>query len=655
MWRSHTRGLPRLNERPSESTAKIPKHDFQTASRSVPPHPPLAIIRLLPANPSRTMSDEFANAAADAALELFRRLHPQAAETCAPFLPRLFAALADGHSFIWLARDEAAALSAAAPLADGSGNAPLTVSGRRLFLGRMWQLENDLAHEIRRLAASPAAPANPAAAARNLQNWFAEPGSAGQQAATALALLQNFILICGGPGTGKTTTVAKLLALLCDGAAPLPRTALAAPTGKAAAHMERALHTALQRFPLADGLKAHLSQLEGQTVHRLLKLRPPQMRPQFDAQNPLPLDILVIDEASMLDLALMLDLLRAVPDGCRVILLGDENQLPSVGAGAVLAALAQPAVLSPELTGRLKTLLPDAEQRFQTAANAPPLSANTARLTISHRFGEHSGLGCLARAVCTGDAETALAQFARFPAELAFLPDNIPQLAERFCRAQAALWQAADAGDAAAAFTAQSRLAVLAAHREEADRFNQACRRLLAQQGRVREDAPWFAGQSIMIERNDHALGLYNGDIGIVLPDPQGEAGALAACFPAAGGYRTVPLSRLPAHLTAFAITVHKSQGSEYAEVWLLPGEEHTPTGNGNGGESGAADKGAQETGGAAETGGGLNRALLYTAITRARERFACAAAPETLAAACRRNETRRSALRELLARPEAV
>lgn len=602
------------------------------------------------------MSDEFANAAADAALELFRRLHPQAAETCAPFLPRLFAALADGHSFIWLARDEAAALSAAAPLADGSGSAPLTVSGRRLFLGRMWQLENDLAHEIRRLAASPAAVADPAAAARNLQNWFAEPGSAGQQAAAALALLQNFILICGGPGTGKTTTVAKLLALLCDGAAPLPRTALAAPTGKAAAHMGRALHAALQRFPLADGLKAHLSQLEGQTVHRLLKLRPPQMRPQFDAQNPLPLDILVIDEASMLDLALMLDLLRAVPDGCRVILLGDENQLPSVGAGAVLAALAQPAVLSPELTGRLKTLLPDAEQRFQTAANAPPLSANTARLTVSHRFGEHSGLGCLARAVCAGDAETALAQFARFPAELAFLPDNIPQLAERFCRTQAALWQAADAGDAAAAFTAQSRLAVLAARREEADRFNQACRRLLAQQGRVREDAPWFAGQSIMIERNDHALGLYNGDIGIVLPDPQGEAGALAACFPAAGGYRTVvPLSRLPAHLTAFAITVHKSQGSEYAEVWLLPGEEHTPTGNGNGGESGAADKGAQETGGAAETGGGLNRALLYTAITRARERFACAAAPETLAAACRRNETRRSALRELLARPEAV
>ncbi|UOP01657.1 AAA family ATPase [Kingella potus] len=388
------------------------------------------------------MSDEFANAAAEAALELCQRLHLQAAEICAPFLPRLFAALADGHSFIWLSRDEAAALSQAAPLVESSGHAPLMLAGRRLFLGRMWQLERDLAHEIRRLAAVPALIADPAAAAQNLQNWFAEPGSEGQQAATALALLQNFILISWRAGTGKTTTVAKLLALLCTGADPVPRTALAAPTGKAAAHMGRALIAALQRFPLSDGLKASLSALEGQTVHRLLKLRPPQMRPQFDARHPLPLDILVIDEASMIDLSLMLDLMHAVPDGCRVILLGDENQLPSVGAGAVLSALAQPAVLAPELAGRLNSLLPGAEQRFQTAENAPPLAANTARLTVSHRFGEHSGLGCLARAVCAGDAENAVAQFARFPDELSFIPDGTARLAERFCRMQAAYWQA---------------------------------------------------------------------------------------------------------------------------------------------------------------------------------------------------------------------
>ena len=344
--------------------------------------------------------DEFQTAAADAAVELLSRLYPAAAEVCAPFLRRLFTALEDGHSFIWLTDEEAETLAQAAPLTDSKGLAPLVLRGRRLFLGRFYRLERDLAGEIRRLAVPPAEIPETARAAELLAEWFAQAGSEGQQAAAALALLQNFILISGGPGTGKTTTVAKLLALLCQGRERLPRIALAAPTGKAAAHMARALHKALAGFSLSDGLKRHLSALEGQTVHRLLKLRPPQMQPQFDADNPLPLDILIIDEASMLDLSLMLNLLRAVPDGCRIILLGDENQLPSVGAGAVLASLAQTTILDGETAGRLKTLLPQRENPFQTASNPPALSANTARLTVSHRFGEHSGLGCLARAVC---------------------------------------------------------------------------------------------------------------------------------------------------------------------------------------------------------------------------------------------------------------
>ena len=326
--------------------------------------------------------DEFQTAAADAAVELLSRLYPAAAEVCAPFLRRLFAALEDGHSFIWLTDEEAETLAQAAPLTDSKGLAPLVLRGRRLFLGRFYRLERDLAGEIRRLAVPPAEIPETACAAELLAEWFAQAGSEGQQAAAALALLQNFILISGGPGTGKTTTVAKLLALLCQGRERLPRIALAAPTGKAAAHMARALHKALAGFSLSDGLKRHLSALEGQTVHRLLKLRPPQMQPQFDADNPLPLDILIIDEASMLDLALMLNLLRAVPDGCRVILLGDENQLPSVGAGAVLASLAQTTILDGETAGRLKTLLPQRENPFQTASNPPALSANTARWAV---------------------------------------------------------------------------------------------------------------------------------------------------------------------------------------------------------------------------------------------------------------------------------
>ena len=141
-----------------------------------------------------------------------------------------------------------------------------------------------------------------------------------------MALLQNFMLITGGPGTGKTTTVAKLLGLICNNSTKLPRIALAAPTGKAAAHMARALQRALDGFDLSPSIKVHLENLEGQTVHRLLKLRPPQMRPAFNHEHPLALDVLVVDEASMLDLPLVLELLRAVPTSCRLVLLGDENR-----------------------------------------------------------------------------------------------------------------------------------------------------------------------------------------------------------------------------------------------------------------------------------------------------------------------------------------
>lgn len=575
------------------------------------------------------MTDEadIDTAAADAAAELFRRTAPDAAEICIPFLPRLFQALNDGHSFIWVNIGDAEKLAQAAPLADTIGKSPLVIQGKRLFLGRMWQLERDLAKEIVRLALAPQKDLHREDAAQKLAGWFPDEGSRGQQAAAALALLQNFMLISGGPGTGKTTTVAKLLALLGGGSA-FPRIALAAPTGKAAAHMTRALHAALNTFSLSDDLKRHLSEVEGQTVHRLLKLRPPQMRPQFDARQPLPLDILVIDEASMLDLSLMLDLLRAIPDGCRVILLGDENQLPSVGAGAVLAALAQPTVLTEQTAQRLHTLLPHIDIPFQTAAETPPLSENVAHLTFSHRFGQHSGLGCLARAVTEGLAEQAWRQFGIFPKELAVWQADTEKQAAAFFRRQSDYWHAVDGLDIEKAFAYQGNLAVLAARRDDAERFNQACRSHLQQKGRIRADSPWFAGQVIMIERNDYPLNLFNGDIGLVLRDTADED-ALAAYFPAASGWRKIPLSRLPAHDTAFAMTVHKSQGSEYRQVWLLP-----PS--------------------AAEAGG-LSRALLYTAITRARENFVFCGSRAAFADACENNETRRSALKSMLSRAYAA
>jgi exodeoxyribonuclease V alpha subunit len=330
------------------------------------------------------MEIDSAQVAAEAAFSLFERTAPQSAAPVKPFLWRLFQALSEGHTFIRLSTAEQQVLSAALPIVGTRGDTPLLMAGDKLFLGRMWQLERDLAREICRLAGAELAAADWLTVSSRLAEWFTGKGSEGQKTAAALAMLQPFMLISGGPGTGKTTTVAKLLALLCENTKAMPRIALAAPTGKAAAHMSRALQKALSEFTADAAVKQHLQALEGQTVHRLLKLRPPMMRPLFDADNPLPLDILLIDEASMLDTALMLDILRAVPTGCRVILLGDENQLPSVGAGAVLAALVQPTVLSLKQAAELDYLLPG--HGLKVDAAPAPLAANTYRLSYSHRL-----------------------------------------------------------------------------------------------------------------------------------------------------------------------------------------------------------------------------------------------------------------------------
>ena len=573
------------------------------------------------------MEIDSAQVAAEAAFSLFERTAPQSAAPVKPFLWRLFQALSEGHTFIRLSTAEQQVLSAALPIVGTHGDTPLLMAGDKLFLGRMWQLERDLAREICRLAGAELAAADWLTVGNRLNEWFAGEGSEGQKTAAALAMLQPFMLISGGPGTGKTTTVAKLLALLCENTKAMPRIALAAPTGKAAAHMSRALQKALSEFTADTVVKQHLQALEGQTVHRLLKLRPPMMRPLFDADNPLPLDILLIDEASMLDTALMLDILRAVPTGCRVILLGDENQLPSVGAGAVLAALVQPTVLSPKQAAELDYLLPG--HGLKVGADPAPLAANTYRLSYSHRFGDQSGIGCLARSIAAGEAEQAWAEFKRFPTELLHYQATTEQLCARFFALQQDYWQAVAAQNLAGVFTHQGDGVVLTARREDAESFNQAYRRYLQRAGLADEHALWFAGQMIMVVRNDYELGVFNGDIGVVMPDGGADDEGhpkLAAYFPAGDSWRRLPLSRLPEHETAFALTVHKSQGSEYRQVWLLPPAT-------------------------LQEGNSLfNRALLYTAVTRAREQFVFCGGKAALAAAVCADEMRRTALPERIA-----
>ncbi|QEY24876.1 exodeoxyribonuclease V subunit alpha [Neisseria animalis] len=571
------------------------------------------------------------HSAAFATTVFLSRFAPEEAKIVQPYIEQLFGALQNGHSFIRLNDAQAAELQQAGKIVGGSGNTPLVLQGRRLFLGRLWQLEHDLAKEIKRLATAETEAVDWLQAAQNLADWFGSAGSNGQRDAAALALLQPFMLITGGPGTGKTTTVAKLLGLICaNSRSSLPRISLAAPTGKAAAHMAKALHRALDGFALADGIKRHLQQLEGQTVHRLLKLRPPQMLPAFDKHSPLPLDILVVDEASMLDISLLLQLLRALPDGCRVIFLGDPYQLPSVGVGAVLSALVQPTILDGKTHQELSGYLP--QHGFTVSEDAPPLSKNTAHLSVSHRFGADSGIGCLARAVLAGEAEEAWAQFARFPDDLELGSGTFGQQAVKLYGLHEAYWQAVDKGDVALAYGHAADVVVLTAWRQDAEAFNQAYTDYLRRQARANGVLPYFAGQIIMISRNDYTLDLFNGDIGLIMPSAK-QQDTLAAYFPIADGFKEVAISRLPEFETAFAMTVHKSQGSEYREVWLLPPSVPQNT----------------ESEAEGDALAGLNNALLYTGITRARNRFVFWGGQSELVAAVHTRKKRQTALKEML------
>lgn len=465
---------------------------------------------------------------------------------------------------------------------------------------------------------------------QRLQAWFPDAVSQGQQAACALAVLQRLTFITGGPGTGKTTTVAKLLALLCGDGGILPRIALAAPTGKAAAHMSRSLQRALQHLPdkgetaLTEPVRRHLAALEGQTLHRLLRLNADGVANQardWGSSGFLPYDVIVVDEASMLDWPLLLQLLAAVAPNARCVLLGDEAQLPPVGLGGVLPLLPRETRLTPAQAQTLAAWLPT-PLPFQVAEQPEPLASHIARLHHSHRFDARGGVGVLARAVAAGETDAACAAFVELADDLSVLAQPLSHLAERLYGLQVAYWQAVDAGDVAACFVAYQQVAVLAAQRAQAEAFNRAYVAQLRQQRPAIGDGPYFAGQALMMTENDYSVHVFNGDIGIVLP----HEGALMAFFPDGAGFRPVALGRLPTCDTAFAMTVHKSQGSEFGEVWLLPPDERS--------EHGLFD-----------------RSLLYTAITRARQRFAYCGDLTDLPLAIERTHKRRTALRQQLAR----
>ena len=491
----------------------------------------------------------------------------------------------------------------------------------RLYLERLWRDEDLVACDLAARAA-PRAQLDPAALAAPLRRLFPgdDPGTAGQRRAAAVAALHGLGILCGGPGTGKTHTVARLLALLVELAGDRPpRIALAAPTGKAAQRLAESLRMSADVLPAGFKLPDSVP-----TLHRLLGLRPDGSA-RHDADHPLACDLLLIDEASMVDLPLLARTLRALPATARLILLGDPNQLASVEAGAVLGELCAGAGgYSAAGVARLAAATGDAAP----GGGAGGIGDAIALLTHSYRFEGGGAIGRLAAAVNAGDADAALDLLGAGGAVRFDLIDTPAALNARIAAHVAPALQplfepAEAAANPGAALARLGGFQVLTALRDGpfgVTGVNAAIERALHRRGLIRGQAANYPGRPLLVGSNDYALGLFNGDLGLLLPD---ASGALRAWFAGPDGSpRALTPSRLPAHESAYALTVHKSQGSEFGQVLLILPPQPNPL---------------------------LTRELIYTALTRARDGVTVWGSAATLTAAIGRRLERDSGLADRL------
>ena len=478
---------------------------------------------------------------------------------------------------------------------------PLRLVDGLLYLDRYWQQEQAVRRELEDRSARGA----PAVDLSGLARRFDAPGPDRQRLAVAVAASRRVSVLTGGPGTGKTHTVARLLALLLEQPGPAPRIALAAPTGKAAARLQESVRQQAAAVGLPPDLPAS-------TLHRLLGWRPDsRSRFRHGAGNHLPYDVVVVDESSMVSLTLMARLLEALRPDARLVLVGDPDQLTPVEAGAVLSDLVhRPAPVVPDLPlpasvqGDLDDL--DDEERRQ-------LRNGVVRLRGSRRFGAE--IAELAEAVRRGDADRTVALL-EVGGALSLSADEEPLLEE--LRAEAVLLAgAAEGGDAGEALRLLERHRLLCAHRHGpygVAHWNAQVTRWTG--GRSGE---WRAGDPLLVTANDYEVGLYNGDAGVVVRTADGLRAAFGR--PGAEPQLLAP-SRLSSVQAVHALTVHRSQGSQYAAVSVLLPPQDSPL---------------------------LTRELLYTAVTRAAVRVRVVGTADAVRAAVGRQVVRASGLRRAL------
>ena len=561
-----------------------------------------------------------------------------------------------------------AALQTSALVNAGDPPAPLVLEpdSTRLYLYRQWRYEVDVAQQVgERLEALPV---DDARLQQRLGELFDRVGEHldWQQLACALVAGRRFGIITGGPGTGKTTTVVKLLALLQSLARDDGRTLrirLAAPTGKAAARLTESISGAVGRLP--EHMQQNIPQ-DVTTLHRLLGARPGTRRFVHNADNPLHADLVVVDEASMIDLEMMQQLLAALPSRARLVLLGDKDQLASVEAGSVLGDLCEGADLGGYTADTLAQLERQTGQKVATwqavegEASTQPLAQAIAMLRFSHRFGADSGIGALARAVNSGHPEAvnkvlsdgyadlgltvlrgqedrALERLVLEGGDQAMGADgSLPQGYRHYLHLLTTrrpaeptqdtldLW----ARDILSAFGQFQLLCALRRGPWGVEGLNERIAAALCKAGLIERDQGWYEGRPVLVTRNDYGLGLMNGDIGITLAVPAEQGGqALRVVFPLADGtLKWVLPSRLQAIETVYAMTVHKSQGSEFAHTALLLPPAVNPV---------------------------LTRELVYTGITRASRWFSLLLAHRgRLDDAVRARVRRASGLRSRLTMP---
>ena len=514
----------------------------------------------------------------------------------------------------------------------GSFHPLILDDAHRLYLHRYHTYEQTLARGIidrsKEFKTTGLAPL-----ADKLENYFASVDGEGtnwQKAAALLAATRPFCVISGGPGTGKTTTVVKILALLLEMAAKQPLSiALAAPTGKAAARLKAAITKAKGNLPCNQEILSKIPE-DVRTLHRLLGTMRNSPTFRHNAKNPLPYDVVVVDEASMVDLPLMAKLVLALPAHARLILLGDKNQLSSVEAGAVLGDICQTGTetaYSKQMQETLGPYLGLDKNAFGCEKNTGP-GDSLVTLQKNYRFDASSGIGRLSIAVnCghTNTAQTLLDDLATPDVNWLECPSENQVrdvLKQRILDGFTPYLEAASAAEALTRFNHFMVLCALRNGPYGVTTITSLAEQILAGQGLIQPGSRWYKGRPIMITANDYNLGLFNGDTGILWPDDSPEK-KLRAYFPDPNGQlRSLSPSRLPAHETVFASTVHKSQGSEFDRILLLLPAHDTRA---------------------------LTRELIYTGITRAKNAVEVWGRKDVFTLALQRRVQRTSGLRDAI------